>query len=170
MSRKRPAEEVIDFDLDGPGSAPSGGGNDGGPSNGGRRRRVGAAAAGWGLAEVLAECGLDPAAGKDDDGAFVSKGDRPERGGECDAVSDQRGTEPAMGRETGRTRLRLPKKHGSPPQLTQTHSTPLAHHRPETSTGDGVTTHDDLGCRLLPDVSPASLRSGISSLLSEMDR
>ena len=66
MSRKRPAEEVIDFDLDGPGSAPSGGGNDGGPSNGGRRRRVGAAAAGWGLAEVLAECGLDPAAGEDD--------------------------------------------------------------------------------------------------------
>ncbi|EJK60542.1 hypothetical protein THAOC_19082, partial [Thalassiosira oceanica] len=64
MSRKRPAEEVVDFDLDGPGAAassPSSGDNDG------RRRRVGAAGAGWGLAEVLAECGLDPGPGDEDD-------------------------------------------------------------------------------------------------------
>ncbi|EJK72440.1 hypothetical protein THAOC_06031, partial [Thalassiosira oceanica] len=63
MSRKRPAEEVVDFDLDGPGAAaassPSSGDNDGGH----RRRRVGAAGADWGLAEVLAECGLDPRPG-----------------------------------------------------------------------------------------------------------
>ncbi|EJK61285.1 hypothetical protein THAOC_18261, partial [Thalassiosira oceanica] len=103
MSRKRPAEEVVDFDLDGPGAAS--GDNDGGgssPEGVHRRRRVGAAGAGWGLAEVLAECGLDPGPGDEDDGDGDAEG--------------------------------------------------------------------DLGCRLLPDVSPASLRSGISSLLSEMDR
>ena len=75
MSRKRPAEEVIDFDLDGSSGAAPPSDNDGGPGR--RRRRVGAAAAGWGLAEVLAECGLDLATG-DEDGAFCAKGDRPE--------------------------------------------------------------------------------------------
>ena len=55
------------------------------------------------------------------------------------------------------------------PKLTQH----LLHTTTENAAGDGGASHDgndDLGCRLLPDVSPASLRSGISSLLSEMDR